>query len=421
MMNHSCWATAYKELIPRIPEHVARARLILGGFSTCLDKYLSLHSLEAARREASGTPAEALFIELDRKATSGIDGELFVDWPEGPMWLDRCVRAREALGGTNSQAAQQLALLGAPALIAIGQRSSAQLSVINENVLIATEDGVLPRKSVYPRGDSAKPPHYIFEYTAGKALGSHIVPRSSRIIVRFADAELEHDSAFERASVEVAGESGGGIVCGFNGLSSKKLDDELDYVAKIINAWKARGLELIHFELGDYPQAAMRDRALAFVGPIVTSMGMSLSELIGLFPGVDHIHEKAIRLGDIFGLSRVCIHADEWAMVVTRYDRDREREALMMGCFLASSRAATGLVGVPRNLEENARFTDTPFPDLHRRNGWEVICCPTPYIATPAATIGLGDTFLAGTLLVLSARTTGSSIGKDRTSTAFYH
>ena len=171
-MDPASWANAYEALIGRIPEHVRRARLILGGFSTCLDKYLSLHDLGMARREAPGTPAEALFAELDQRAMRGIDSEFFVDWPEGPLWLDHRVRARDALGGSSAQAAQQLAILGAPALIAIGERSKAQLSVIHENVLIATENGVLPRRSVAPNGDLTKPPHYIFEYTAGKAIGS---------------------------------------------------------------------------------------------------------------------------------------------------------------------------------------------------------------------------------------------------------
>jgi ADP-dependent phosphofructokinase/glucokinase len=146
-------------------------------------------------------------------------------------------------------------------------------------------------------------------------------------------------------------------------------------------------------------------------------MGMSLTELIGLVPDTGSVQEKALRLGDTFGLSRVCVHADEWAMVLTRADADREREALMVGCLLASSRAATGYVGVPRNLPERAGCIAPPFPAFEWRNGWKIICCPTPYIATPAATIGLGDTFLAGTLLVLSASTRGSSIDKGRIKT----
>jgi ADP-dependent phosphofructokinase/glucokinase len=407
------WANAYEALIDRIPEHVRRARLILGGFSTCLDKYLSLHDLGLARREAPDTPAEALFTELDQRAMRGIDSEFFIDWPEGHLWFDRRVHARDALGGSSAQAAQQLAILGAPALIAIGERSKAQLSVIHENVLIATDSGVLPRWSIAPNGDLTKPPHYIFEYTAGKAIGSNVVPRSSRTIVRFAPSELEHDSAFAQISVQLAAESGGGIVCGFNGLPSHQLDGELDYAAEIAKAWKARGLELIHLELGYYQRTAKRDRVLAAIGPIATSMGMSLTELIGLVPDTDSVQEKAMRLGDTFGLSRVCVHADEWAMVLTRSDVEREREALMMGSLLASSRASIGYVSIPRNLPERARFIEPPYPAFEWRNGWKVICCPTPYIATPAATIGLGDTFLAGTLLVLSASTLGSSIDEN--------
>jgi ADP-dependent phosphofructokinase/glucokinase len=419
MMDRSSWTTAYEALIRRIPEHVGRARMILGGFSTCLDKYLSLHELEAARTHAGGTPAEALFIELDRRATCGIDGELLVNWPGGPGWLDRYVLTREALGGSNSQAAQQLALLGAPALVAISDRSRAQLSVIDDEVLIATENGVLPRRSVYPSCDNNKPPHYIFEYTAGKALGDRVVPRSSRTIVRFAHSVLEHDPAFDRVSIELAAESGAGIICGFNGLPPEKMDGELEYAAALARAWRGQGLDLIHFELGDYPEAVMRDKSLAGIGPVASSMGMSLSELIGLVPDAGHIEEKAICLGETFGLSRVCVHADEWAMVVTHHDPDLEREALMMGCLLASSRAAAGSVGVPRRLSENAQFINPPFPALHRRNHWEVVCCPAPYFATPAGTIGLGDTFLAGTLLVLGARPSGSRIGRERTGTAF--
>jgi ADP-dependent phosphofructokinase/glucokinase len=418
-MDLVSWANAYEALIGRIPEHVRRARLILGGFSTCVDKYLSLHHLELARREAPSTPAEGLFAELDQRAMRGIDSEFFFDWAEGPQWLDRHVDARDALGGSSAQAAQQLAILGAPALIAIAERSKTQLSVIHENVLIATESGALPRRSVTPNGNLTKPPHYIFEYTAGKAIGSNVVPRSSRTIVRFAASELEHDSAFDQISVQLAAESGGGIVCGFNGLPSHELDGQLDYAAEIAKAWKARGLELIHLELGYYQRTAKRDRVLAAIGPIVTSIGMSLAELIGLLPDTDPVQEKAMRLGNTFGLSRVCVHADEWAMVLTRSDVQREREALMMGSLLASSRAATGYVGVPRDLPERARFIDPPFPAFEWRNGWKIICCPTPYIATPAATIGLGDTFLAGTLLVLSASTLASSIDRDPIKSAF--
>jgi ADP-dependent phosphofructokinase/glucokinase len=47
-------------------------------------------------------------------------------------------------------------------------------------------------------------------------------------------------------------------------------------------------------------------------------------------------------------------------------------------------------------------FSAPPEPAISLDGAWHVACCATPYLRTPAATIGLGDTFLAGTLLVLS-------------------
>jgi ADP-dependent phosphofructokinase/glucokinase len=58
-------------------------------------------------------------------------------------------------------------------------------------------------------------------------------------------------------------------------------------------------------------------------------------------------------------------------------------------------------VSVPERLPDGAIFEPTPFPSLGRVGRWNVACCATPWLRQPAATIGLGDTFLAGTLLVL--------------------
>jgi len=36
-----------------------------------------------------------------------------------------------------------------------------------------------------------------------------------------------------------------------------------------------------------------------------------------------------------------------------------------------------------------------------RAEGWQVVTCPFPWLARSPGTVGLGDTFLAGMLLVL--------------------
>jgi ADP-dependent phosphofructokinase/glucokinase len=136
---------------------------------------------------------------------------------------------------------------------------------------------------------------------------------------------------------------------------------------------------------------------------------MSLSELVDLTGESSSPKLSAIRLAEAHGLERACIHADEWAFAVTRGDSERELEALKMGCLLASARAAQGYFATPQSLPDGARLRTPPLPAYQQRDGWSVVCCPSPYLEKPAATIGLGDTFLAGTLLVLGGTTTPTS------------
>ncbi len=139
------WGTVYNELIGRLPDLVGRARLTLCGFSTCVDVYLSLHDLDGIDDTAKGTPAAGLFAELKRRAKAGIGGELHFDWPEGPAWMARHLEGRRGLGGTSAHAAHLLATLGAPALLALADRSREQLSVIHPDVYVATGHGAVRR------------------------------------------------------------------------------------------------------------------------------------------------------------------------------------------------------------------------------------------------------------------------------------
>jgi ADP-dependent phosphofructokinase/glucokinase len=93
------------------------------------------------------------------------------------------------------------------------------------------------------------------------------------------------------------------------------------------------------------------------------------------------------------------VHADDWAMSATRRDPAQEREALMMGCLMASARAANGTLTVPQTLPAEAHF-ETP-PAEETQDGWHIVSCPSPHVDRPRTTLGLGDTFMAGCLLVL--------------------
>ncbi len=202
------WRILYDDMARRLPALARSAPLTLCGFCACVDRILD-HHVVVPQLLADGDPhAIALGQALLLRAMRGIGGELCVAWPGGPAWLDRC-EGRASLGGTAAQAAQALALLGAPVLLALQDRSAAQLALIHPDVLVASKAGPVAAGSLRPTEACGKLPHYIFEYTAGRAVAGVIPPRSTRVIVRFGDDGMEEDPDFAEHSVPLArGRSG---------------------------------------------------------------------------------------------------------------------------------------------------------------------------------------------------------------------
>jgi ADP-dependent phosphofructokinase/glucokinase len=136
---------------------------------------------------------------------------------------------------------------------------------------------------------------------------------------------------------------------------------------------------------------------LSALGPQISSLGMSHSELREF--GAADVATDAANLRTALGLDRLCVHADTWALAITNSNPERELNSLMYGCLLAACRASAGKVSVPDGVPADAEFHPPPYPTISRKNDSWLVCCPAPYLKQPKATIGLGDTFLAGTLL----------------------
>jgi ADP-dependent phosphofructokinase/glucokinase len=341
------WRKAYRDLLERLPVYVQDARLALCGLSTFLDGYVRLHEAWPLLDAADGTPESALARELFKRAAAGIGGEFHLDWPDGGAWVEKHLQvASWGLGGTGAQAAQTLAVLGAPALISLQDRSERQLSVIHPDVEVAIPNGVARRAelSVVP---GSRPAHYIFEFTAGVRVGSVLPSRSSRTIVRFGHERLDDDPDFYRESVAAAAGAGAGILSGFNELAEEELKGALEQAAALVQAWKRRGLALVHLELGDCATTRARDVILEKLGGVITSLGMNYSEFCGFRAGADNALDRAHELSKAFDLERLCVHADAWALTLTKGDPQRELEALLCGCLLAASRPAPRRVRGP--------------------------------------------------------------------------
>lgn len=392
------WEAAYADVLERFDGFVASARLTLCGFSACVDATVALHDAQALLRPAADAQAAHFAEALLERAAAGIGGEIRAEWPAGPAWLDARIPFRRALGGTGPHAARVLTTLGAPALLALETRSPEQLSVLDPDLPLARDGCSVRAESITPDHPNALKT-YIFEYTRGRAAGAVTPPRSSRIIVRFDDPGLQNDRDFELLSCRLAPQAGAAILSGFNTIAGSALGPALARTRELASRWRTAGLAMIHLELAGYARPEYRDRALSDLGGCATSLGLSLSEFRALAPERD-LASGMRALGERLRVRRVCVHADDWAATATLDDPVRERDALLLGSLVASTRAGQGRPAVPRDLPPGAAFAEPP--ELPESLGdWRIVACATPYLAQPATTLGLGDTFMAGCLLVL--------------------
>src|SRR4029079_3973366 len=134
--NMTDWQGHYQELIRDIPRIAATSPLMLFGLSACVDARVFAHELDPLF--ASGVPQSVAFGEMvQHRARRRIGGEVRIDWPEGPTFLAKHVPITYALGGTGPQAAWSLAAIGAPAVIALEDRSAPKLKQVHPDILIA--------------------------------------------------------------------------------------------------------------------------------------------------------------------------------------------------------------------------------------------------------------------------------------------
>ncbi len=392
------WRRDYTDLIGRIGDYGEHARWTFCGLGACVDAVLSAHDAAPVLLASPDAPARALGDTLVRRAAAGIGGEVRVAWDAGPAWLDATLPSRTALGGGGPHAAIALTRLGAPALLALSHRDAQQMACVDGDLRLARAGRPTWARDIAAHG-VARPKIYIFEFTAGRPICDTVAPRSSRIIVRFTDPDTEDDVEFAELSTALAPLAGAGVLSGFSGIGRHALDAALARARALGLAWRAAGLPVVHLEMAGFDTPEQRDRTLAGLRGACSSLGCSQSEYAALVPGDAPETDTVVATAERLGVDRLCIHADTWALAATRGDPDQERTALMMGCLLAGARAAAGRTVRPVALDAGVVF-ETP-PDEAHRDGWHVVACAAPYLPCPATTLGLGDTFMAGCLLVL--------------------
>lgn len=401
----------YTSLSREICDGASSLAPVYCGFSACIDNLYDLGLVLRALDTSDGKAERAFRAKLVALADAGHGGEIEVDWSDGASFFADLAPKRVLPGGTGVQVANQLALFGAKPVLAIERRAPALLSLLHSNVVLAKVDHDNPSAL---SGETA-PVHPIIEFSpASQGTGP---ARADRIIVRFSEDPIEQDEAFASYTSNPGHAAGAAVLSGFNALKGRKLARALDWGKDLARRWSDIDIPLVHLELADFQSPDDRNDMFAAFAGLYRSIGMSFSELQQLQSDdlctADAILEAVSNLAHDLGVSRVNIHEDRWALSLTKDDPVEELRALEFGCLTASARARAGQPTVPTGLPEDAVLAASPWPDIiEMQERGHFVSCAAPYLSNPATTIGLGDSFLAGTLAVL-AGSKSTSTWKD--------
>ena len=375
------WTEAYRQVIDELPHTAAVAAMTLCGMNTVVDARVEMTDL-ADLPGSDDQRARAFVMLLRDRALKGIGGEVRVDWLEGPAWLKKHLPIRYDLGGTGPHAARALNAVGAPALVALQDRSPHMLSLFPPQVMIAEGGMIVAARDARQHGEP-RPETFIFEYSAGSQIDGSVLSRSSRIVVRFDDGGVDIDPAFDALTPSLASIAGAGLISGFNNEPLDRLEAAIERIFGLTRVWKKAGLPLIHLELAGYASREALDLVLQAVPGAVTSVGISQSELLALMGDSGQLTSVISSLGEMLGVERLCVHADHWAVTATKGDPRLELNALITGCLLATTRAAAGAPAMPSQIPAGASFQDTPLPELYRAEFLDICVLPVAVPGTP--------------------------------------
>jgi ADP-dependent phosphofructokinase/glucokinase len=402
------WAERYRELAETVADAATRSGPYLLGFNACVDAVwqveadvlallAGLAGPGSAGRDADDDTGARLLARVLERIGAGHGGELHVDWPGGPEWLGSRLPAPDRLqvGGTGPQAAWTLAELGGRAVVPLAVRSPRQLSVLHPAIEIADGHGLTSAHAAAVDPDAPdRPMHHILEFTAGTSYRGGVLPRSTRIILRFAADGIERDEQLVAAQPALLPTLRGTVVSGMNGIADAD-PTSWEWLDRMVDAWVEAAVPHVHLELADYPDAPALHRTAARYARRAHTLGLSLSELRAMSSSPDP-GMAARGLAVEHGYRAVVVHADTWSLAVHRGDPADYQRRLLTGNLLASARAAAGRPQSRVGLPEHAVLCDDIPSSGAIGGGWTVSCAPAPWLPTPRTTIGLGDSFVAG-------------------------
>ncbi len=443
-MEARAWASRYAAAADTAATKIALARerreLVACGLTTNVDRVAALTdellarllgerrlSIDGPRVTRVGS-VEALLTAVAQCVAAGEGTDLPVAEPAVQAWLLERVEGRVDVGGTGAQAAVTLARLGMGALLHTTGRSAEQVGAVSGagRVLVATDGGLRPIGEAIERGDPTMW-HVVLEYQAGLLVRvdgrEMIAPQANRVIVSGdpVNAALAIDPRFVAAVADPANGVRRVLISGFSQvIDPGELRRVVAETAEAIRRWRAARPEIsIHLELGAMPETGMLSGVVEALGGRVDGIGCNRDELREVLAGWGIASgERPEEL--VAGLAtmrrrvparRVSVHAREVCLTLTDGGPEAERDALLFGSLVATTRARLGTFPTLADLAETLETGESPRVGVEALAGmgldggigrcgagW-LVGVPAMPLREPAATVGLGDSFTAGVMV----------------------
>lgn len=440
------WLGRYQEALERARERAVRAAsgrdLLAFGLTNNVDLvvWLDEPTIERlidgqtidwrGRRETRADSVPQLVRSIVQHVAAGQGTDLPVAEPAIQQWLVDRVSGRTQLGGTGAQAANTVTTLGFPTLVHLTGCSQTQADAFHvpELTRLARGGSLIPVCHAVSPGDQTMW-HVALEYAAGLSFvvdGERIVaPAASRVIVSYdpVNCDFHVDPEFVDAVAKRDNDVRRVLISGYSQVVGRQaLDRLIEQTVAATQRWTAaRGDMVVHTELGAMPNPADLAGVVETIGLEVGSIGMNADELGDLLavwdmrladrPGAIALIVDAVRSRTL--TRRVNVHTATHAVTMTGSHPEHERDALLFGALVASTRARIGTYPTFIDLEETLAtnrphphglevLDDLALPDgIARLGGESLVVVPAIEIAHPAATVGLGDSFTGGLLAML--------------------
>ena len=442
-MTDSVWRHHYRTALERAmcrAEHAQHdQRLIACGFTINLDRVVTFDQVAIERLFAEepvvttfdpvtrADSVEELLAGIAQCVSEGAGCDLPVRDAAVQRWLLERVDGRVQIGGTGAQAAATLAMLGFPVLLHLTGRSPQQIAALphREKIAVGGPHGLVPVAAISDSADQTMW-HVALEFDQGARVplpGAPAAPAGNRVIVSYdpVNADFAIDPAFSAALIDPDVAVSSLLISGFSQvIEPAKLERVLGDAASTLRTWRAARPDLlIHLELGAMPDASLLVDTLDALSPLTSSVGCNIDEFRQILAAFDvpmaesgpDLVTQLDWLALQFGLLRLSLHTRDFCLAVTEGDAARERDALLFGSLVAGTRSRTGIFPNAADLAETLELESInpagmallrslgADGDGVTRSG--VVVTPGLRIASPVASVGMGDSFTAGVLAMV--------------------